>query len=624
MANRSFSNGGAIHDCNTTISNSLFSNNYAGLRGGAINAFGFSLSWVDFSENSSRLEGGAINGSGTMDHVSFVANSSLITSGGAVSIYETNGSIDSLITDALFRGNRSGDSSDKGAGLLINSTASVTLNNATFSGNSSSGSGGAIYNTGSGSVSITNSIVWNNRDLNGTGVLSASIVNDGAATITISNSLIQGSGGSTSWNAAAGVNGGSNLDQDPLFILDTDPTTAPTTLGNAHLNVGSPAIEAGDNSVVTSVTDLDGNPRIPDSFVDLGAYAFISYDILVNVTGLGAGTLVLQNNGGDDLTFIGNSSDGFSTSMANTASYLVTVLTQPTSPNQLCEVSNGSGIIDNASVFVSVVCTTIQYNVGVDVSGLANGNSVILDNNGESLTVTADGQFNFATALDDGSAYDVTVTTQPQMPNQICSVVAGSDNMNGSDVLLTVTCTTNQYLVGGMASGLANGNAVLLSLGAEDLSVNSNAAFVFLNPLTDESNYTVSVANHPTQPNQTCALVNPTGIIAGDDISDIEVNCTTNKYLIGGFVTGLHSDNNLVIQNNSGDDLTVTSSGDFDFATAIDDLLGFDVSILNQPTNPIQPCVVSNNTGNVAGSAITTVSIVCEFGDDLIFRNGFE
>jgi hypothetical protein len=31
-----------------------------------------------------------------------------------------------------------------------------------------------------------------------------------------------------------------------------------------------------------------------------------------------------------------------------------------------------------------------------------------------------------------------------------------------------------------------------------------------------------------------------------DVITDIEVNCTTNQYVIGGFVTELHSGNNLV------------------------------------------------------------------------------
>jgi len=260
----------------------------------------------------------------------------------------------------------------------------------------------------------------------------------------------------------------------------------------------------------------------------------------------------------------------------------------------------------------------------VDVSGLAQGNSVEFDNNGESLTVNADGQFNFVTALDDGSAYDVSVSSQPTSPNQMCSFVSGTGSVNGMDVLITVTCTTNQYFVGGMASGLANGNSVTLSLGAEDLAVNNNAAFVFINPLADETSYEVSISSQPTVPNQTCELMNETGTIAGNDVTDLEVNCTTHQYSIGGTVVGLHSGNNLVIQNNNGDDLMISSDGDFDFATPIDDLQPYNVTILNQPTNPIQNCELSSNTGNVSGGDIVSVMIMCDFGDDLIYRDGFE
>jgi len=260
----------------------------------------------------------------------------------------------------------------------------------------------------------------------------------------------------------------------------------------------------------------------------------------------------------------------------------------------------------------------------VDVSGLANNNSVEFNNNGEGLTVNTDGQFNFATALDDGSTYDVTVTSQPTSPNQMCSVVSGSGMLNGNDVLITVSCTTNQYFVGGMASGLANGNAVELTLGAEDLTVDSNAAFVFMNPLADETDYEVSISSQPTVPNQTCELVNESGTISGNDITDLEVNCTTNQYSIGGTVTGLHSGNNLVIQNNNGDDLMISSDGDFDFVTPIDDLQSYSVTILNQPTNPIQTCELGSDTGNVSGNDVTSVMIVCDFGEDLIYRDGFE
>ena len=47
----------------------------------------------------------------------------------------------------------------------------------------------------------------------------------------------------------------------------------------------------------------------------------------------------------------------FSTPVASGANYLVTVLTQPTSPSQTCTVANDTGIIGSANITnVAVTC----------------------------------------------------------------------------------------------------------------------------------------------------------------------------------------------------------------------------------------------------------------------------
>jgi len=44
--------------------------------------------------------------------------------------------------------------------------------------------------------------------------------------------------------------------------------------GDYHLRSGSPCIDSGANSWVTTTTDMDGNPRIINHIVDMGAYEF--------------------------------------------------------------------------------------------------------------------------------------------------------------------------------------------------------------------------------------------------------------------------------------------------------------------------------------------------------------
>lgn len=85
-----------------------------------------------------------------------------------------------------------------------------------------------------------------------------------------------------------------------------------------------------------------------------------SFTIGGNVTGLTGSGLVLQNNGGNDLTVQSAGAFTFSTALATGAAYAVTVKTQPSGgPAQNCTVTSGSGTVGTAAVTtVNVTCTT--------------------------------------------------------------------------------------------------------------------------------------------------------------------------------------------------------------------------------------------------------------------------
>ncbi len=76
------------------------------------------------------------------------------------------------------------------------------------------------------------------------------------------------------------------------------------------------------------------------------------------VIGLNLGNeLVLQNNQSNTTLVSVNGSFSFAAPVANNESYLVTVLTQPTS--QICTVLNGSGT--GAMVNLSITCVPVPY-----------------------------------------------------------------------------------------------------------------------------------------------------------------------------------------------------------------------------------------------------------------------
>ena len=160
--------------------------------------------------------------------------------------------------------------------------------------------------------------------------------------------------------------------------------------------------------------------------------------------------------------------------------------------------------------------------------------------------------------------------------------------------LLLVACPpAPTYTVGGTVTGLAGTGLVLQNNGGDDLPVTSDGAFTFATPIASGSSYSVTVKTQPTTPSQTCVVANATGTMASNDITNVAVTCTTNTYSVGGTVSGL-TGSGLVLQNNGGGDLPVSSNGAFTFAAPMTSGSSYSVAVKTQPASPSQTCVVAN------------------------------
>jgi uncharacterized repeat protein (TIGR03803 family) len=259
------------------------------------------------------------------------------------------------------------------------------------------------------------------------------------------------------------------------------------------------------------------------------------YTIGGNLTGLASGQHVtLQNNGADPLTLGTNGPFTFSSEVANGRSYSVTVFSGP--PAQTCVVNNATGTSVNANVTtVTVNCSTNTYTVVGNLTGLASGQQVTLQNNGaDPLTLTTGGTFTFSTQITYGSAYSVTVSSQPSQ--QFCTVQNGIGTMSGAVTNVQVACYTESVLHNFTSADSGNGAYPLGGLimdsagnlyGTTSSGGSNDAGVVFkLSPSTG-GGYTESVLfSFPGQPPISVGAY-PSGDLMMDDAGNL-FGTTTN------------------------------------------------------------------------------------------------
>ncbi|MEW8086975.1 MAG: FG-GAP repeat protein [Candidatus Thiodiazotropha endolucinida] len=161
------------------------------------------------------------------------------------------------------------------------------------------------------------------------------------------------------------------------------------------------------------------------------------------VTGLATRDLVLQINGGNNLTLADyRTYFRFPTPLQDGNYYEVTIASQPT--GQQCTLSNASGIVSGADNYDLTVACVSHYALGGRIAGLTGNGLTLQSNGGDDLALVEDGSFVFTTTLADGSAYEVTIASQPG--SQTCRVANGSGIVTGSDIVnVSILCLSNEF-----------------------------------------------------------------------------------------------------------------------------------------------------------------------------------
>jgi hypothetical protein len=180
------------------------------------------------------------------------------------------------------------NSAESGGALQIIYT-DLNLSNCTIYGNSAETYGGGISFSVDSVGIITNCIFWLNTAVEGPGIANKFFSSAPRPShVSVFYSDIQGGQSSVHVDHRCTLNWGmGNIDADPLFV--------DVNSNNLHPLADSPCIDAGDNTAVPPgvTTDLDGDPRIENGTVDMGAYEYrvpVTIYVETNATGANNGS----------------------------------------------------------------------------------------------------------------------------------------------------------------------------------------------------------------------------------------------------------------------------------------------------------------------------------------------
>jgi Kelch motif protein/HYDIN/CFA65/VesB family protein/centrosomal CEP192-like protein len=444
-----FGGGGVfVSNSSPTITGNMIVNNQSCVGAGVTISFGSPLVKGNTISNNAQAgcsggtEGGgiAIQGGGSAQIIGNIISNNIIDfDGGGIGMFSAG--------TPLIQGNMiiNNSAADVGGGIsMVNSSDADIIQNLIIGNTAPNGGGGVYWLVPSGNRGplLVNNTIADNDSPNGSAIFGdgfqsqAKMVNNAIIGKTGETALLCGNFNNTvppiidfndvfsSQGTAyagictdqTGVNG--NISTDPLFVDGA---------ANFHLQFGSPVIDVGDNSAPSlPATDLDGNPRIQNATVDMGAYEFFPSAMTLSPTSLTFAatqvgtsslpqTITLNNTGGADLFLSVSASGDFSetntcgSKVAAAGSCTISAVFTPTDrgtrTGQLTILSNAAGNPQSVTLTGSgtsplAILSASALNFGDQLVGTSSApQTVTLSNPGDlpltisSISITTSGDF---------------------------------------------------------------------------------------------------------------------------------------------------------------------------------------------------------------------------------------
>ena len=412
----------------------------------------------------------------------------------------------------------------------------------------------------------------------------------------------------TGWSASA-----SRPLPDGSYTVQAEQSDA---AGNTAVSL--PSTFTIDSTPASQGTDLaaggDGSPAPP------------THAVSGTVSG-SSGTLVLQDNGGDDLSLSGDGPFTFATQLPQDAGYNVTVKSAPA--GQACGVSGGAGTVGSSNVTgVAVTCSASGPASGQDDFNRADGDL------GPGWTPKGDGGLSIASQQGVGVAGALAGdirSGETYGSNQFSRIEVTSTQLTGGDWMGPAVRSQN----GGQDTYLGmyfwnHGDPQLRLYKRTGGTWTQLGASYESGPLAAGTQLTLSAVGSRISLQQDgterIAVTDSTitggapGLMTFDSaMADNWSGGTPTMHSLGGTVSGLSG--TLVLQDNGGDDLTLTSDGAFKFATGLPSGTAYAVTFKSAPAG--ESCSVSAGAGTVGSGDVTGVAVTCSASGPVLGQDDF-
>jgi chitodextrinase len=246
--------------------------------------------------------------------------------------------------------------------------------------------------------------------------------------------------------------------------------------------------------------------------------------------------------------------------------------------------------------------TVRLYVNGIQVASTAHTGSIATSTN--PLQIGGDsiyGQY-FAGLIDNVRVYNVALSAAQIQTDQLTGVIVGPDTTPPSQPG-TLTATAVSATEADLGWGASNDNVAVTGYSIERCQGAGCTNYTGIATTTGTSYQDTGVSPSTSYSYRVRAFDAASNFSAYSNTSSA---ATPSGYSVSGSVSGVLG--TVVLQDNAGDNLTVTANGTFTFATLVVPGAAYNVTVQTNPTS--QTCTVANGTGTATGN-ITNVAVTC-------------